>query len=132
MFTGRRPDNAVESPMIKKAAFSFLLCTAIAAAFVAGSWHSRQETVSASGLHGRRILYYVDPMHPSYKPDKPGVAPDCNMALEPVYADGAPPPDLAPGAAAGAIRIDRDKQQLIGVRVSAVQPQAGVERLRLF
>jgi len=39
---------------------------------------------------GRKILYYVDPMHPAYKSDKPGIAPDCNMKLEPVYADGGP------------------------------------------
>ena len=34
-----------------------------------------------------KILYYVDPMHPSYKSDKPGIAPDCGMQLTPVYAD---------------------------------------------
>jgi membrane fusion protein, copper/silver efflux system len=27
-------------------------------------------------------------MHPAYKSDKPGIAPDCGMKLEPVYADG--------------------------------------------
>jgi membrane fusion protein, copper/silver efflux system len=27
-------------------------------------------------------------MHPAYKSDKPGTAPDCGMKLEPVYADG--------------------------------------------
>ena len=35
----------------------------------------------------RSILYYVDPMHPAYRSDKPGTAPDCGMALVPVYAD---------------------------------------------
>jgi RND family efflux transporter MFP subunit len=30
-------------------------------------------------------------MHPWYKSDKPGIAPDCGMKLEPVYADGGPP-----------------------------------------
>jgi len=119
--------------MIRKAAFSFLLCGAIGAAFVAGSWHNRQDTVSASGLHGRRILYYVDPMHPSYKSDQPGIAPDCNMPLEPVYADGGAPPDVAPDAqAAGAIVVDAAKQQIIGVRVARVDSQAGVDRIRLY
>ncbi len=43
---------------------------------------------------GRKILYYVDPMHPAYKSDKPGIAPDCGMKLEPVYADeSGPRPD---------------------------------------
>jgi len=44
----------------------------------------------AGPANGRRILYYVDPMHPAYKSDKPGVAPDCGMTLEPVYADEGP------------------------------------------
>jgi RND family efflux transporter MFP subunit len=35
----------------------------------------------------RKILYWVDPMHPAYKSDKPGIAPDCGMKLEPVYED---------------------------------------------
>jgi len=35
-------------------------------------------------------LYYVDPMHPANKSDKPGVAPDWGMTLEPVYADDVP------------------------------------------
>ncbi len=38
---------------------------------------------------GRQVLYYVDPMHPTYRSDRPGIAPDCGMALEPVYADPA-------------------------------------------
>src|SRR6266581_1774631 len=32
-----------------------------------------------------KILYWVDPMHPTYKSDKPGKAPDCGMDLVPVY-----------------------------------------------
>jgi RND family efflux transporter MFP subunit len=49
---------------------------------------SPAATAAAAGSGGRQILYYVDPMHPAYKSDKPGIAPDCGMALEPVYADG--------------------------------------------
>src|SRR5262249_41711102 len=110
-----------------------LLGGAIGAAFVAGSWHSRQDAVSASGLHGRRILYYVDPMHPSYTSDTPGIAPDCNMPLEPVYADGGAPPDVPPDAKKGAgIVVDAARQQLIGVRVASVASQAGVDRVRLY
>ena len=41
-----------------------------------------------------KILYYVDAMHPSYKSDKPGIAPDCGMKLTPVYAEGDPEPKL--------------------------------------
>jgi membrane fusion protein, copper/silver efflux system len=119
--------------MIKKASYSILLCAAIGGAFVAGSWRSHTDTVIASGLHGRRILYYVDPMHPSYKSDKPGVAPDCNMPLEPVYADGAPASDLGPSAgASNRITVDATKQQVMGVRVGTVDAASGTERVRLF
>jgi hypothetical protein len=40
----------------------------------------------------RQALYYVDPMHPAYKADRPGIAPDCGMQLEAVYAPDAAPP----------------------------------------
>lgn len=36
----------------------------------------------------RKVLYWYDPMHPTYKADKPGKAPDCGMDLVPKYADG--------------------------------------------
>jgi RND family efflux transporter MFP subunit len=38
-----------------------------------------------------KVLYWVDPMHPSYKSDKPGIAPDCGMQLTPVYAQDTDP-----------------------------------------
>src|ERR1035438_3793779 len=44
---------------------------------------------------GRKVLYWVDPMHPASKSDKPGIAPDCGMKLEPVYADGGATAALA-------------------------------------
>ena len=65
--------------------------------FLAGSWYQKQRLSGNPSAGGRQILYYVDPMHPSYKSDKPGIAPDCGMKLEPVYADGG-------GPATGAIR----------------------------
>jgi protein SCO1 len=42
------------------------------------------------GYLDRKVLYYVDPMHPAYKSPKPGIAPDCKMKLEPVFADSEP------------------------------------------
>lgn len=35
----------------------------------------------------RKILFWYDPMHPAYRSDKPGKAPDCGMDLVPKYAD---------------------------------------------
>lgn len=59
------------------------------------------KPAAAGGAAERKILYYVDPMHPAYKSDKPGIAPDCGMALEPVYEDGG----AAAPAAGGQRRI---------------------------
>ena len=56
----------------------------LAAAFFAGRFTGNTTPKKP----GRKILYYVDPMHPAYKSDKPGIAPDCGMKLEPVYEDG--------------------------------------------
>jgi RND family efflux transporter MFP subunit len=63
-----------------KLALALLLLAATFAGgyIVRGSRHAQPE---------RRVLYWVDPMHPQYKSDKPGIAPDCGMQLEPVYAD---------------------------------------------
>jgi membrane fusion protein, copper/silver efflux system len=43
----------------------------------------------ATKKDARKPIYYVDPMHPWYKSDKPGIAPDCGMKLEPVYEGAA-------------------------------------------
>ena len=32
-----------------------------------------------AGSADKKPLYYVDAMHPWYKSDKPGIAPDCGM-----------------------------------------------------
>src|SRR5450759_2188803 len=65
------------------------LLPVIALAFVGGYvYKAVKGGAASSGKGGRKVLYWVDPMHPAYKSDKPGVAPDCGMKLEPVYADG--------------------------------------------
>jgi Cu(I)/Ag(I) efflux system membrane fusion protein len=105
--------------MVRKAFFASILVLVIVASYFAGL-HHRRGAVESAGL--RRILYYVDPMHPAYKSDKPGIAPDCGMQLEPVYADGADA--NGPGAAAmpaGTVNIDSSRQQLAGVRVAPAE-----------
>lgn len=69
----------------------------IAAAFAGGYvYKAINGGASSAGAGGRKVLYWVDPMHPAYKSDKPGIAPDCGMKLEPVYADGGGPAGAAP------------------------------------
>jgi RND family efflux transporter MFP subunit len=120
---------------MKNVTVSVLLLGVLGTGFLAGSWYSQRERVSAASLRARKILYYVDPMHPAYKSDKPGIAPDCGMQLEPIYDDGeqhtaveAPASRVAPGA----VTISPEKQQLIGLRVSQVEKASGTERLRLY
>ena len=102
-------------------------------AFVAGGWQQRR---AAGGTpEGRKILHYVDPMHPAYTSDKPGIAPDCGMQLEPVYADGGGPETSAARGAprsAGTVTVSGEQQQLFGVRVAAAERAAASRSVRLF
>ena len=67
-----------------------------------------------------KILYYQDPMHPWYRSDKPGIAPDCGMKLVPVYASEAPAPGLPPGG----VEISPAGQQLMGVTTAKAEYRA--------
>lgn len=64
----------------------------------------------ANGGEGK-ILYYQDPMHPWYRSDKPGIAPDCGMKLVPVYASDVPAGALPHGG----VQISPSRQQMMGV-----------------
>jgi len=65
-----------------------LILSVIALIFIVGFGYGRWYSTRTAPKAGRKILYYVDAMHAWYKSDKPGIAPDCGMKLEPVYADG--------------------------------------------
>src|SRR3954452_22745841 len=101
-----------------------------------GGYIVRATRTSARPANGRTILYYVDPMHPAYKSDKPGVAPDCGMTLEPVYADegsatatvhaDAPRLSIPPGS----IKISPERQQMIGVKFATVEMGGGTRAVR--
>src|SRR5262245_30441818 len=43
---------------------------------------------AASPAAERKVMYWYDPMHPSYRSDGPGKAPDCGMDLVPAYDGG--------------------------------------------
>jgi|SRR5271165_4544473 len=81
----------------------------------------------------RRILFYQDPMHPAYRSEKPGIAPDCGMQLVPVYAD-----DVAGSMAPAAMQSDRGTvldpavQRLYGIQVVPVKMETGKGEARLF
>ena len=55
----------------------------MAVAWVGGYGYGRWYAKPPAGE--RKPLYWVDPMHPWYKSDVPGIAPDCNMKLVAKY-----------------------------------------------
>ena len=63
---------------MKKFAVVFLIAAAFAGGYVYARWFGK---AAVAGTPARKILYWVDPMHPQYKSDKPGIAPDCGMKL---------------------------------------------------
>jgi len=92
--------------------------------------HSQHEmgTMPAAEQPGEReVLYWYDPMHPAYKSDKPGIAPDCGMQLVPKYADDM---EAMESMAPGTVKLSPAKQQLIGVRTAPVQAEALTRTLR--
>jgi membrane fusion protein, copper/silver efflux system len=105
----------------------------IAAAFTGGYIYKaiRGGGSGSTGKNERRVLYWVDPMHPAYKSDKPGIAPDCGMKLEPVYADGGGP--AAPAGAARKVLYYRDpKDPNYKSQQPALNPETGNELVPVY
>lgn len=50
--------------------------------------HEGHQGAASTQPAARTILFWYDPMHPQYKADGPGKAPDCGMDLVPKYSDG--------------------------------------------
>jgi len=69
-------------------------------------------------------------MHPAYKSDKPGIAPDCGMKLEPVYDEATPTTQTAIPQPPGTIQISAEKQQMIGVKFGTAEYTSVGETLR--
>ena len=105
--------------------FGFGLAVVIFAAYLAGR-SSRPAPVRQTGAG--QVLYYVDPMHPAYRSDRPGKAPDCGMDLEPVYASGrsVKPQAMSPGS----VRLTPDQEQAIRLQTETVQSARGTHKLR--
>ena len=92
--------------------------------------HYRHGAASKST---RRILFYKDPMHPSYRSEKPGTAPDCGMDLVPVYADEAAASVLSDKEAkAGETRIDAAAEQLYGIKLAKAERDQGKGGIQVF
>lgn len=117
---------------MKKILIAVVIVQLMILSYVAGRHHTAQSSVTSASA--RRVLYWVDPMHPDYKSDHPGIAPDCGMQLEPVYAEGG---DVTPAAhleqlPQGAVGIDSARQQLVGIRLAAVERGGATQNIRLL
>ncbi len=112
---------------MRRVSIAVVMIAAMAGAYALGRHRSHTQT---DGQAARRVLYYVDPMHPAYRSDKPGIAPDCGMQLEPVYAEsvsGAGHAAQAAGLPAGTVSIDGSTQRLLGLRLASVE-KSGLTR----
>lgn len=97
--------------------FALLVLLLAAAAYWVWRSGTSKLATSVKGEPERKVLYWIDPMHPAYKSDKPGKAPDCGMDLVPVYDDEASQAQRPEGA----IQITSQRQQLIGVTSAPVK-----------
>jgi len=99
-----------------------LVIVSMAAAWAGGYGYGRWYAKPPAG--GKKPLYWVDPMHPWYKSDVPGIAPDCNMALIPVMpGEESRYERRANKLPEGSVQISPEKQQLIGVEYGTVEYQ---------
>jgi Cu(I)/Ag(I) efflux system membrane fusion protein len=103
------------------------------AGFGAGAWYASSRK-PAFAEKPQKVLYYQDPMHPAYRSDKPGIAPDCGMQLEPVYERGgsAAASSKGPQAMPGTVEISAERQRMLGVRVEEVRLNSGTHTVRLL
>src|SRR5690349_8507864 len=112
---------------LKIAALFLLLGATFAGGYVFRAAKAPAKPVAVE----RKILHYVDPMHPEYTSDKPGIAPDCGMQLEPVYADGEPgTTGTARAVPDGAFKVSPERQQLIGVKFMTVESAGATRAIR--
>ena len=112
---------------MRRVGLAIIFVAAITGAYSLGRHHS-----PAPGR--RHVLYYIDPMHPTYKSDKPGIAPDCGMKLTPVFAGDSGDLDhhgVSRELPAGAVQINDETQQLIGMRLATVEQGSNARSIRV-
>ena len=101
---------------MKKLLVVIFMVAAWAGGYGYGRWYAKPPAGE------RKPLYWVDPMHPWYKSDVPGIAPDCNMKLVPVLpGEEARYERRANKMPEGSVQITPEKQQLIGVEYGTVE-----------
>jgi len=113
--------------MKKTTSAAILLLVVVIVSFLAGSWYQKKSMIGEGSPAARTVLYYVDPMNPAVKSDKPGIAP-CGMPFEPVYADAPAGTQMPPGT----VNVGLERQQMIGVTTAVVQKAASHRMIRVL
>ncbi len=111
---------------MKNVLIALLIGAAFAGGYGYGRWYGKPIATAAGE---RKPLYYVDAMHPWYKSDKPGIAPDCGMTLKPVYA-GEQSEYEGHNLPPGSVQITPEKQQLIGVEYGTAGYETTTDSIR--
>jgi Cu(I)/Ag(I) efflux system membrane fusion protein len=112
-----------------KVAASIILAAGI---FVAGYMANRHPIPVATSASAKQAVRYTCPMHPQYTSDRSGECPICGMRLEQIdTADVAVKADNPVTGAPGIVRINAEKQQLIGVRTDTVKTAPVSDALRV-
>jgi Cu(I)/Ag(I) efflux system membrane fusion protein len=110
----------------KRSLYVLLLFCAVAAGF------ALDRLLAKTSAAERRPLYYVDPMHPAYRSDKPGIAPDCGMKLVPVYAEDSRRSLFRDAASSGIVTVDPDTRHLVGIQLTTVEKSTGQSSVKVF
>ena len=112
---------------MRRAAFLLLLPAVLVAGFAIGRSRAPAPTPAS-----RRVLYYVDPMHPAYRSSKPGIAPDCGMQLTPVYALEQDSQHAPSGAGPGQAHVDAATRQRYGIELTKVEQGPLAKTLHVY
>ncbi len=105
-----------KSNMVKPLILGAVLGSVISVVTYATLFQSAGDTQSNSATTSeRKILYWVGPMSPDYKRDKPGKSP-MGMDLIPVYADGG-----GASNSPGTIKVNPDVINNLGVRTAVAE-----------
>lgn len=105
--------------MNKMIAGLFLVLGLAVGYFAHGFMGGSQSTVSMADSKSNEPLYWVAPMDPNYRRDKPGKSP-MGMDLIPVYEED----DSAEGEGPGTVTISPAVENNLGVRIESARKQA--------
>ena len=115
---------------MRKPLHIIILSIFLIVSFVGGIRFNQFSTGSnTSDTQSRRILHYLDPMNPANTSREPGIAP-CGMPMEPVYADDDFPGDQSVATPPGTVRVNPQKQQIIGVQTEMVGKAKEISHIR--